>query len=140
MSLLKATKIETVCCSASSFSSTSLSPSVPFSLSFSPDLQMNGTLCADTVSRLPNEVSNYELCYFLCSTGCSRGKGRRTETKTRMGREKKEGMKRKQMIRDRNKTAESERERREQLHRCYAALNNINSAFGMIICLHYSTA
>lgn len=31
-------------------------------------------MCSDIVSRLPNEVSNYELCYFLHSTGCDRGK------------------------------------------------------------------
>lgn len=44
-------------------------------LTFSADLQMNGTLCADIVSRLPNEVSNYELCViFLCGAGCDRGK------------------------------------------------------------------
>lgn len=41
---------------------------------FSFNLQMNGTLCSDKVSRLPNEVSNYEPCYFLCSAGCDRGK------------------------------------------------------------------
>lgn len=41
---------------------------------FSFNLQMNGTLCSDKVSRLPNEVSNYELCYFLCSAGCARVK------------------------------------------------------------------
>lgn len=35
---------------------------------------MNGTLCADVVSRLPNEVSNYEPCYFLCGAGCDWGK------------------------------------------------------------------
>lgn len=41
-----------------------------FCFLFSADLQINGTLHPDIVSRLPNEVSNYELCYFLCSTGC----------------------------------------------------------------------
>ena len=30
---------------------------------------MNGAPLADVVSRLPNEVSNYEPCYFWCNTG-----------------------------------------------------------------------
>jgi len=48
-------------------------PSHPFfHLSSSPDLQMNGALCAEIVSCLPNEVSNYEPSYFLCNTGCDR--------------------------------------------------------------------
>lgn len=51
-----------------------LSPLFPLYSPFSFNLQMNGTLCSDIVSRLPNEVSNYELCYFLCSAGCDRGK------------------------------------------------------------------
>lgn len=49
-------------------------PLFPLYPPFSVNLQMNGTLCSDVVSRLPNEVSNYELCYFLCSAGCDRGK------------------------------------------------------------------
>lgn len=35
---------------------------------------MNGTLCTDVGSPLPNEVSNYEPCYFLCGAGCDRGR------------------------------------------------------------------
>lgn len=31
-------------------------------------------MCSDIVSRLPNEVSNYEPCYFLHGAGCDRGK------------------------------------------------------------------
>lgn len=31
-------------------------------------------MCSDIVSRLPNEVSNYEPCYFLHIAGCDRGK------------------------------------------------------------------
>lgn len=50
---------------------------------------MNGTLCADIVSLLPNEVSNYELCYFLLSTGCDRGKKEHRERGWREGKDRK---------------------------------------------------
>lgn len=63
---------------------------------------MNGTLCADTVSRLPNEVSNYELCYFVCGAGCDRGK-EGTE-RGRGGREEKEGMAIKRTVDERQKS------------------------------------
>lgn len=61
-----------VLCSVCSFPSTSFSLHPPFFsfLFFSPDLQMNWTLCSDVASRLPNEVSNYEACYFQCNAGC----------------------------------------------------------------------
>lgn len=49
-------------------------PLLPLSPTFAFDLQMNGSLFSDIVSRLPNDVSNYELCYFQCSEGCDWGK------------------------------------------------------------------
>ena len=58
---------------------------------------MNGTLCADVVSRLPNEVSNYEPCYFLCGAGCDQGEeGTQREEEVEEG-----GIEREQWMRDR---------------------------------------
>ncbi len=45
-----------------------------------------------TVSRLPNEVSNYEPCYFLCGTGCDRGKEGTQREEEEVGKSKKGGM------------------------------------------------
>ena len=59
---------------------------------------MNGTLCADVVSRLPNEVSNYEPCYFLCGAGCDQGE---EGTQREEDEEEEGGIEREQWMRDR---------------------------------------
>lgn len=61
---------------------TSSAPPPPslFSLhpTFPPDLQMNGTLCADIVSRLPNEGGLIMSCVIFCAAGgCEWGEGGR---------------------------------------------------------------
>lgn len=71
--------------SASSFAPSRCPPFFLLFLSLSADLQINRTRCPDTVSRLPNEVSNYEPCCFLCGTGCDWAK-EGTETQIERGR------------------------------------------------------
>lgn len=53
-------------------------PRFLFILLFPPDLQMNGTLCSDIVSRLPNEGGLIMSCVIFCAAGgCERGEGGR---------------------------------------------------------------
>lgn len=69
--------------------SRSFCPPHCFSLypTFSPDLHMNGTLCSDIVSRLPNEGALIMSRVIFCAAGgCKRGEegreGRKIETTT----------------------------------------------------------
>lgn len=68
-------------------------------------------MCSDIVSRLPNEVSNYEPCYFLRGAGCDRGKEERETGERESG-----GM---------NKKTGKDKHRSEQVHITDAALQQL---------------